>query len=392
MSDITLDQFRDRLRESQVKCEVCGWKGHSVVAHLREAHDMSPGQYQKEFPREQYSGAKLASPIVAEMLRHLGRVPTEKGTSLTTVMVALDLAESELDEIFAQMGGKLPKVVEKNLTDDAIRPKKDENFVFPEQETRQVVAGLLLGKNVFISGPTGCGKTELAFQIHSRINRPLYRVNMQGDATYGTFIGAMRADPQKGTWFKYGVAPHAARAGTTLLIDEIDYTPPQVAATMNPLLEARRIVHIEDTDETVKAEEGFTVIATANTGGKGDPMGVYTGTEMLNTAMLDRFAVKVELGYLDEASEVSMLGRRFPGADGDLVITLVKGAKEVRTAFMQGNLVNTMSTRKLIDFFELLPLLGETSAIEATMLNWLEEDDRQLVVDLFRRVGIKTKR
>lgn len=387
MASLDLDQFRDLIKKSEITCKVCGWSGHSLVGHLQEKHQLSPGQYMKRFPRELHPDARLASPVITELLRRFDRAPANTD----------DLAQfarqfsfgASLNVDFSGLDATLPKP-KAELAPDAFVPKVDKFFEFPEAETRALMAAMVLGKNAYIEGPTGCGKTELALQIHARLGRPILRVNMRGDVTSANFIGQMRASPAKGTWYKYGALPSTMRSGLCLLVDEQDYTPPQIGAVMNSVLEGKKMLHLEDTDETITAQPGFMVMATANTGGKGDASGVYTGTEILNTAFLDRFAVKLKMGYLPAEAERDMLLRRFPTMGKGDVELMVKAANEMRVAFMQGNISHTFSTRKLIDFYELQPTLGWTAALSTVILNWLDNDDRQIVLDLFKRVGIKT--
>ena len=182
---------------------------------------------------------------------------------------------------------------------------------------------------------------------------------MNGDVTASHFVGAMRASPEKGTYYYYGVLPRAMKYGATLLVDEVDYTPPHIAAVMNSVLEGKRVLYLEETGETIHAAEGFTVIATGNTGGKGDADGMYTGTEVLNTAFLDRFPIKMRMDYMHHEHEEELLTTRFPTEKASDIKKMVRAANEVREAFKQGQISLTFSTRKLLDYFELKGYLGE---------------------------------
>jgi len=385
----SVDDFRDLIRNTEVRCLMpnCGFRGHSLVAHLKDGHQMSPGQYQKKFPRNDYPDVVLVSRVVTELLRRMDR-SSKRIADLDQFTALFDIGGAP-KELFVEVGKKLPKVDDKYLP-YATPAKMDEFFEFAKEETAAVLTGMLMRKNTYISGPTGCGKTELMVQIHCQMKRPFIRINMKGDATVANFIGAMRADPKKGTYFKPGALPIAMRAGYTLIVDEVDYTPPQIAAVLNPVLEGSRNLFIEDTGETVHAADGFCVMATGNTSGKSDPTGVYTGTEVLNTAFLDRFGIKLTMDYLPIEVETNMLMRRFPAAKREDVKNLCNAAKEIREAFKQGTLALTLSTRKLVDYLELKPTMGHKTALEATLINWLDEDDKELVLGLLERVGIET--
>jgi len=385
----SVDDFRSLIRDAEVRCLMsgCQFRGHSLVAHLRERHQMSPGQYQKKFPRTEYPDVTLVSRVVTEVLRRMDR--SVKRTADLDQFTALFAVGGAPHELFSEVADKLPAVDDSYLP-YATPAVMDEFFEFPKRETAAVLTGMMMRKNTYISGPTGCGKTELMVQIHCQMKRPFIRINMKGDATVANFIGAMRADTKKGTYFKPGALPIAMRAGYTLIVDEVDYTPPQIAATLNPVLEGSRNLFIEDTGETIHAHDGFCVMATGNTAGKSDPTGVYTGTEVLNSAFLDRFGIKQTMDYLDPVTEIAMLMRRFPVARKEDVTLMCNAAKEIREAFKQGTLSLTLSTRKLVDYLELKPTLGHLESLNAVLLNWLDEDDKELVIGLLERVGVDT--
>lgn len=266
-------------------------------------------------------------------------------------------------------------------------PTVNPNFYFDPIATRTIKTALKLRRNLFISGPTGCGKTDLVRQVHAIIGKPILRVNMHGDVTSGTFLG--KIDVKAGeTIYTYGALPTAIQNGWTLLIDEIDYTPPHIAAVLNPVLERSGALYIPETNETIKPKSGFCVIATANSGGKGDGTGVYTGVEVLNTAFLDRFSLKINMDYLPFLEEAKMIEKRFPAAPRDQIAQILNVATEIRKAFQNQQLSITLSTRKVIEYFD---LLGEgysaREAVELVLINWLDDDDRNLVEAIVDRVG-----
>lgn len=382
------DEFRQRLRDSMVKCAVpgCGHRDFSLTRHLREAHNMSPGAYQKAYPREKNPDNRLFSPVLAELLKNLHRAPRQSA-AFEAQLPMYEKKEGLTKDILTLCADvPRPKDLESGLI-PAINP----DFYFDETVTPRVAAGLAAGMHTFISGPTGCGKTDMAFQLHANIQKPILRINLNGDASRATTVGEMRANQQRGTYFHYGALPTAMQKGLTLLLDEVDYGPPHILAVCNSVLD-KGMIYLEETGETIVAAPGFSVIATGNTGGKGDINGNYTGTEVLNTAFLDRFAVKVTMDYLPEEQEKKMLTNRFPKEDQKRIELLVKFATEVRTAFVKGSVAVTLSTRKNIEILRLTQMLGFDTALECGIFDWLDKDDRKLVEDLAIRVGINLKK
>ncbi len=392
MSDerTSLDDLRAIIHEGRVECAVCGKKMHSIVPHIQEEHNLTPKGY-----REKFEKAKLASRLVTELIKAYPREAQSSNVLDAYVkdfnfpLPIMDIgAQDKIREGLAEMATDLPEV-EGDLAD--LIPEVDPNFRF-DQRTRTIAFGLQTSKNIYASGPTGCGKTCGFKQIHAAMGQPMQRVNMNGEVTYRNFIGQRGSDGTK-TTFEKGFLPKAmigdGKRGYTLLIDEIDYTPAAIAAVMNPVLEDDRTLYLPDTGETIKANPGFNIVATSNTGGRGDTFGTYTGTEILNAAFLDRFPIKVTLDYLPPLVEAGLLCVKNPAESETVIETYVKAAGEVRQAFKQGEFSITLSTRKLLEFFEMKPILGEMVTLDATLLGWTDRDDRDALIEILRRCGVE---
>lgn len=268
-------------------------------------------------------------------------------------------------------------------------PEIEPDFYMDPFPTRVIRTAITRGKNTFISGQTGCGKTALAAQVCATMNRGMVRVNPHDGITKESLIGGMSLRPGE-TYWQDGELPRAMRLGLVFLLDEGDYLAPNLAAVFNPVTERGGRLHIPETGETIIPAPGFCVIVTANTGGKGDNLGQYTGTEILNTAWLDRFAFKITMDYIPADKEKEMLEKRFPGAMKEEVNQLVALATEIRKAFAAGELSITLSTRKLIDYFDhrTKDNYTQTQALGLCFLNWLDEDDRTLVKTFLDRLQI----
>lgn len=385
---VSLDEFRELLAKTQVECLECGWKGHSLQGHLRTEHGFSIKDYREKHPR-----GRAASKLVAEIIRHMPREAqrtSELAEFAEEFTFAIDKgaeAGPQLIKLGEEVFGACPDEL-KGLVEVV-----DPHFRFLGDDLEVLAYAIQKGKHVYDSGPTGCGKTAKYVQLFANMEQPIRRVNMNGDVTYGTFIGSKEAKNRE-TSFHYGWLPQAMKGdgtrGYPVIIDEIDYTPPPIAAVLNPVMDAG-VLYLPDTGEEIRMLPGFQIFATANTGGRGDRHGNYTGTEILNAAFLDRFGVKLESSYLPAAIETEMLSGRYPKAKASDVLAMVGGANEVREAFVRGEINVTLSTRKLMDFFEMSETLGPERAIQLALLNWTDEDDGQTVKELLMRKNVPIK-
>jgi cobaltochelatase CobS len=394
MAEMTIDEFRQEFRKLEVRCLVCSnFSSHSIVGHLRERHQMSPGQYRKRFPLETYPHAKVASQATVQLLAQLNRNPVLTN-DLGELLEAAGLTRRNATPIggdgwtkeLAALMAKMPEATGPEAAEFPI-PEAKAHYTFPTKETRMLSASLAMGKNAYISGPPGCGKTILAEQILNRANRRYVRVNMNGGTTVAKFIGAMQANPAQGTFYKEGILPRVMRAGVPLLLDEVDYMSPHIAAVFNPVLEPARRLFLEESGAAITAAPGFAIVATGNTAGKGDETGIYTGTEVLNSAFIDRFDVKLSMDYPTAAEEEAVLLRAFPAADPIKVGRVCKVAQEMRQAFLAGSLTFPTSRRKTEQWVEFALIFGWEDAFQTSILNWLPADEKAAVLEVSNRVS-----
>lgn len=161
---------------------------------------------------------------------------------------------------------------------------------------RLVLLGILAGGHVLLEDVPGVGKTLLARSIAATLGLRFTRIQFTPDLLPADLIGAEIFDPAQGRF----VIRHGPIVTQLLLADEINRTPPK---TQSALLEAMAEGQVTVAGATLPLPEPFVVLATGN------PL-EYEGTYPLPEAQLDRFALRVRLGYLDEQHEVALIRRR----------------------------------------------------------------------------------
>jgi MoxR-like ATPase len=164
----------------------------------------------------------------------------------------------------------------------------------------QVMLGVLAGGHVLIEDLPGLGKTLLARSFAQTLGLEFRRIQFTPDLLPSDVSGAPFYDQRSGEMvFRPGpVFTHL------LLADEINRTPPKTQAA---LLEAMAEAQVSIDGTTRRLPDPFVVIATAN------PI-EYEGTYSLPEAQLDRFLLRVRMGYLEPKLEASMLRARIDRA------------------------------------------------------------------------------
>jgi cobaltochelatase CobS len=268
-------------------------------------------------------------------------------------------------------------------------PAGDEHYVFPRRQTEYLLRAIgMEGRNgVYISGPSGTGKTQLVLNVFNRLKYECLRIN--GDSYKGRSeaIGEWKVKGSDMT-FQYGPLPVAMRRGIPLLVDELDMLNPHALAILRPALEdSPRIVIDENGGEVVEATPGFMIIATTNTWGHGDPSGLYGTTSILSEADMQRFTSFIELDYLPSDVEIQILTTKTK-LKKEEATAFVKVANEIRAKAKEGKIDKAISPRQLINWANAhLDLGGEVE--EAAMLSFLRAwppEIQTAVIEIVKRI------
>ncbi len=178
-----------------------------------------------------------------------------------------------------------------------------------------VMLGILAGGHVLIEDLPGLGKTLLARSFATTLGLDFRRIQFTPDLLPSDVTGAPFYDQHSADMvFRPGpVFTHL------LLADEINRTPPKTQAA---LLEAMAESQVSIDGSTRRLPDPFVVIATAN------PI-EYEGTYTLPEAQLDRFLLRVRMGYLTAPEETGMLRARIDRAAPEAVLRALSGPAEV---------------------------------------------------------------
>ena len=139
----------------------------------------------------------------------------------------------------------------------------------------------------------------------------------------------------------------------------------------------------------VAPSKGFTVLATANTKGKGSEDGRFIGTNILNEAFLERFPITVEQEYPSMSVERKILDKVFTSLDveaGDFSERLVTWADIIRKTFYEGGIDEIIATRRLVHIANAFAIFGDRKKAIEMCIARFDEDTKTSFLDLYTKV------
>ena len=180
---------------------------------------------------------------------------------------------------------------------------------------QKIMAALLAGGHVLLEDYPGLGKTLIARSFAVALGLEFKRIQFTPDLLPGDITGGYVYDRAEGR-FNLRRGPVFANV---VLADEINRASPK---TQSALLEAMQEYQVTLEGETLKLPEPFCVMATQN------PI-EYEGTFPLPEAQLDRFAMKLAVGYPSPGEELEILRRRRERQRDEVDLAHVAGVGEL---------------------------------------------------------------
>ena len=239
---------------------------------------------------------------------------------------------------------------------------------------------------IFVTGLSGNGKTLMIEQVHAKMKKELIRVNITIETDEDDLLGGFRLVNGE-TKFVPGPVIEAMERGCTLLLDECDLGSNKLLA-LQPVLEGHG-VYLKKVNKWVKPTAGFNVMATANTKGKGSEDGRFIGTNILNEAFLERFAITMEQPYATAATEKKIVVnsmKKYGKVDEDFATNLITWAEVIRKTFYDGGVDEVISTRRLDHIVKAYAIFGDKmEAIELCVARF-DEDTKASFLDLYTKI------
>ena len=222
-------------------------------------------------------------------------------------------------------------------------------LVGKESASRLMVLALAASGHVLIEDVPGIGKTTLAFAMAKSVSLSFNRIQFTPDILPSDITGFSVFNPKTGEFdFRKGNI-----MSQDILADEINRTSPKTQASMLEVMEERQVTV---DGKTYKVPDPFMVIATQN------PV-EYMGTYPLPEAQLDRFLMKISMGYPERSDEVGILYRF---QEQNPLTTLEPVADSSQLVTMKNGIRNTRVDQSLAGY--IVDIIGATRSHEHVML------------------------
>ena len=285
--------------------------------------------------------------------------------------------------------------IEKAFAAPAVQESVKQNLV-PEQDNTFVKFGPFTDlKNIikskqfyptFITGLSGNGKTFGVEQVCAQLNRELIRVNITIETDEDDLIGGFRLVDGATVWHN-GPVVEALERGAILLLDEVDLASNKILC-LQSILEGKG-VFLKKIGKVVRPAIGFNVIATANTKGKGSDDGRFIGTNVLNEAFLERFALTFEQEYPTPKTEQKILEKvagNLGVLDEKFCENLANWSDIIRRTYNDGGIDEVISTRRLVHIIRAFVIWNDRLKAIKVCVNRFDDETKQSFIELYDKI------
>jgi MoxR-like ATPase len=298
--------------------------------------------------------------------RGLYRLPVVTDRTVPTVVAAKPEAPKPADAADAPVGVTVRV------------PRIDPTFVpYGVYGDVERIIGSRRFHSMWINGLQGMGKSFIVEQACAKHGREYIFEQFSAETSEDDMIGGFRLIGGETVWVD-GPIVVAMKRGAVLCLDEADRATHRILGVQRAL--EGEPLYIKKTNTWVYPAEGFTVFATANTKGQGDETGKFVGTNVLNSAFLDRFYETVTHEYPPEAVEVEILNRVAAAYSltnhTTFVTALVRWANQTRRNFEIGTCTEVISTRRLTQAIRCYAMYGDRIKSVTRILGRFDEATR----------------
>ena len=323
--------------------------------------------------------------------RGLYKLPTANVSAVDLSAQVLPMKKTETAPLAPVAQNRIANVSTDLETGNLI-PEVYKNYVpFGNYEDLLAIVNSKQFFPIFITGQSGNGKTMSVEQACAKAKRKFVCISMTPETDEGDLLGNFVLINGQMEW-RDGPVTTAARQGAVLCIDEIDYGA-QNLSCLQRVLEGKPFM-LKKKGEIVYPAEGFTIVATANTKGKGSEDGRYMFTNVLNEAFLERFLNTYEQEFPPVAVEKKIIKKELTTAgrtDDEFAEKLVTWADVIRKTFLEGGVDEIISTRRLVHICKTYGVHGDRMKAVSLCLNRFDTDTKMSFLDLYTKLDAPVK-
>jgi hypothetical protein len=321
---------------------------------------------------------------IDEQYRHsrgVYKLPNIKAAETT-----ISTTPTKLETLNPQVATMNLQTIGTNISDSLI-PNPNRNYVpFGNFSDVESIISSKMFYPVYVTGLSGNGKTMMIEQACAKARREMVRVNITAETDEDDLIGGFRLIDGQTVWHN-GPVVMAMERGAVLLLDEVDLGTIKLMC-LQPVLEGKSIF-IKKINKLVQPARGFTVIATANTKGRGSDDGRFIGTNIMNEAFLERFSITMEQEYPPATTEKKILLNLLDHNDDDktFVELLIKWADAIRRTYYDGGTTEIISTRRLVHICDAYKIFNRDRMKAIRLcLNRFDTDTKTSFIDLYTKI------
>jgi len=233
---------------------------------------------------------------------------------------------------------------------------------------------------IFVTGLSGNGKTLMVEQVCAELGRECIRVNISVETDETDLLGGPTL-VNGNVVNRDGPVLIAMKRGAVLLIDEVDRGSNKLMC-LQGIMEGKPHYN-KKSGEMVYPKSGFTIVATANTKGRGSDEGKYL-SQILDDAFLERFPITVEQEYPDVKTEKKILMPLIE--DKEFVEHLCQWADVVRKSYDEGATDEIISTRRLVHIAKAFSIFKDRMKAITLCVNRFDEETKMAFLDLYSKV------
>ena len=272
-------------------------------------------------------------------------------------------------------------------SDEVYVPAVDPTYVkWGEYNTIMKIIKSKLFFPTYIAGLSGNGKTFMVEQACAKKGREYVRVQISPETDEDDLIGGFRLIDGE-TVFQKGPVIKAMERGCILLIDEIDRATNKIMC-LQGVLEGNPVL-LKKTGEVVTPAEGFNVIATANTKGRGSDDGRFTAASIIDDAFLERFVCVIDQPFPQPTVEKKIVAKhmaKFGVEDIEFADKLIAWSNVIRKTFDAEGVDEVVSTRRLCHIIKTHSIFNDRMKAINMCISRFDEETKTAFLDLYTKI------